>query len=122
MAGSTLISQLVRRYAKLLGIYNSADRYIEGVEGLKAIQEATADIDQYKLELKRQMAEIAGSIRQFEPSYNVTTIRPIRPKRQTFANGSISKVIYGVLREQQRPLKTREISKLVAEQLDLPQD
>lgn len=122
MAGSVVISQLADRYARLLGTYNFADRFIEDVEGLKAIQEATAQIDEYKLELKRQMAELAGSIRQFAPSYNIAAIRAIRPKRQLFANGSISRTVYAILREQNRPLKTREISKQVAERMDLPQE
>ncbi len=120
MAVSIVISQLTKRYGRLLGIYSVADRYIEGFEGLKAIQEATVQIDEYKLELKTQMSEIAGSIRQFDPSFQITSIRLIRPKRQLFANGSVSKVVYATLREEARPLKTREISRLVAEKMGLP--
>jgi hypothetical protein len=120
MAGSIVISQLTDRYARLLGAYKFADRFIEDVEGLQAIQEATAKIDEYKLELKSQMSDIAGSIRQFDPSFNVASIRPIRPKRQQFAYGSVSKAVYATMREEARPLKTREISKLVAAKMGLP--
>jgi hypothetical protein len=120
LASKHIVSQLVKRYAKLLGTHDAADRYIEGFHGVKAIREATERIDEYKVELRRQMSEIAGSLRQFEPSFKIASIRPIRPKQQQFAYGSISKIIFETLREEARPLKIREISRVVAEKMELP--
>lgn len=114
------LSKLERQYAILRGKFNDAERTVETVVGLHAIREKWIEIESTKKLLKRQMDQIEGTIRQFDPSFEGERVRPLRPPSPTKrASGSISRPALAALRRAGQPLTAWEVAKLVAPALGL---
>jgi hypothetical protein len=94
-----LVKTLTTKYAHLRGEYEYADRDIEGVIGLDAIDAATARILKRKKQIHRQMNAIEIVIHLFDPTWDFATVKPIRPSKSTHKKGSVAQFGYDVLRE-----------------------
>lgn len=114
-----LLNQLEKRYARLLGQYEVAEQAVEPVYGLHAVLEKWVEIESTKKLLKRQMDQIAGTLRQFEPTWESERVRPIHPRGPSRGPGIISRVALAFMRTEKRPLSGREISRGVARRLKM---
>ena len=116
-----IIRELEKQYAKLLGRHIAADHRVEDAVGLKAIDEATARVAAERFELERHMGAIRDTIHaNYDVNWSPRGIKPIRPP-VTGARGDLSAAVYGILKETDAPLSTKEIVKRVLAQLDLDQ-
>lgn len=114
------LSKLEREFAILRGKFNDAERTVETVIGLHAIREKWIEIESTKVLLKRKMDQIEGTIRQFDPTFDVERVKPIRPTaRRARAQGSISRTALASLRAAGRPMTATELAKAVAATLGL---
>lgn len=114
------LSKLERQYAILRGKFNDAERTVETVVGLHAIREKWIEIESTKKLLKRQMDQIEGTIRQFDPTFEGERVKPIRPTTPTRrAPGSILRPALAALRQSAQPMTAWELAKIVAGSLGI---
>lgn len=118
MTGSHVVSLLSKKYAKLAGEYELADRMTEDAVGLSAIIAATEQSDRRKKELMEQLEAIEVVIWMYDPEWNPAAIRPAS-KRVHHKLGALSRAAYAILRAAKVGLTTREIAKLAMERLGL---
>lgn len=118
MSRPEVLVALERDYAIALGKYENAERAIETVIGLTAIEAADRRITAEKKILREKMERITGLIRlQVDPEWEPGHIRPIQPRAKSERHGEVSKAAYRVLKSAGGPLRVREIAHLVAPQL-----
>jgi hypothetical protein len=117
MAGSHAISKLTRTYALLLGKYEFIEREIEHVSGIDNMLREINRIDRDKREMLRQLDHIAATAKLIDPAWQRETVPPIYPRKTDQHSNMIGATTYKVLRDAGAPLRTREISRLVAEKL-----
>jgi hypothetical protein len=70
MAGSHVISLLSKKYAKLLGEFEFAEREVGDAFGLQAIIAATERSDQRKRQIEEQLQAIETVIWLFDPDWD----------------------------------------------------
>ncbi len=112
-----VISQLTKRYARLLGEYKSAERQSETALTLAEMDEAYYQIGKIQEDRRRKMGQIAGALLQFDPDFAICRIKAAKPqpaKRKVYALH-----IYSILQTSDAPMKTRDIAKIVAARLGL---
>jgi hypothetical protein len=112
-----IVSRLTREYALLLGKYEVIEREIEYVVGPQRILDEIDRIDRDKRKMRIDLAEIAAQAMTLDPRWQRERVRPVYPRDRK--PGALSRVVYGILRRAEIPLKTREIARLAAEQLGL---
>jgi hypothetical protein len=112
-----IVSRLAREYALLLGKYEVIEREIEYVVGPQRILDEIDRIDRDKRKMRIDLDEIAARAMKLDPRWQRERVRPVYPRDRK--PGALSKVVYGILRRTEIPLKTREIARLAAEQLGL---
>jgi len=76
--------------------------------------EMTGEADMLKARLAQigtDLGHLGAVIRQFDPDYDLATIRPKRPRGLDIAGrGEMSRFILGVLREATEPVTTQEVT------------
>lgn len=118
MSRPEVLVALERDYAIALGKYENAERAIETVIGLAAIEAADRRITAEKKILREKMERITSLIRhQVDPEWDAGHVRPIQPRAKSERHGEVSKAAYRVLKSAGGPLRVREIAHLVAAQL-----
>lgn len=111
---------LERDYALALGRYENAERAIETVVGLAAIEAADRRITAEKKILREKMERLTYLLRaQVDPEWDPGSVRPIQPRKTSERQGEISKAAYRVLKSATGPLRVREIAHLVAPQVGI---
>lgn len=110
---------LERSYSLTLGEYERAEMEIEPVVGRAAMDKADLRIQSRKRVLKEKMEQLDYLLRlQVDPEWTPYHLTPLRP-RKTRRKGSIAKAAYQALRRASEPMKTREISREIAERLEV---
>jgi len=117
MAVSHVISALTKKYSKLLGEFEFAERQVGDAFGLKAIIAATERSDRRKREIEEQLEALETVIWLFDPEWDPALAEPNYPRMPHKKPGEISKAAYCVLREAESPMTSREIAKIVAARL-----
>ena len=117
MAGSIVISMLSKKYAKLLGEFEFAERAVEDAIGLDAIIEATNRCDANKKEISEKLAAIETVIWLFDANWDPAAVRPNYPRRTVSNPGKMAKAAYAVLRDAKVPMTSREVARVVAVRL-----
>jgi hypothetical protein len=114
----TVVKTLTRKYAHLRGEYDYAEREIEDVFGLDAIDTATARILKRKKEIHHQLDAVETVIHIFDPTWDFTRVRPIRPQVIVNKNGALLQAAYEVFRERNNiPMSVYQIARAVAVKL-----
>ncbi|MEJ0025500.1 MAG: hypothetical protein WDN01_05680 [Rhizomicrobium sp.] len=112
-----VVSILSKKYAKLLGEYEFAERLTEDAVGLDAIIEATNRCDLRKKDLDEKLSAIETVIWLFDPDWDPAKVRPTYPRKQHVTKGAISRTVYAILRDATVPLSRRELARMVAARL-----
>ncbi len=112
-----VIFALVKKYAKLLGEYEFAERMTEDAVGLDAIIEATNRCDVRKKEITEMLSAIETVIWMFDEDWDPAAVRPNYPRKKHLKPGTISRAAYAVLREAKSPMTSREVAHVVADRL-----
>jgi hypothetical protein len=119
MGTSPVISALERKYAYLLGEFETVERLVEGAEGVEAVREATARCDARKEEINELLGSLETVIWLFEPNWDPASVKPVRQKQKFGEHGEIIQAAVRVLRDAAQPLTTVEIAKRVVVSLRL---
>lgn len=110
---------LERDYRLALGEYERAEMPTETIVGLKALAEADRRIQARKKVLKEKMKRLDYLLRlQVDPEWTPHHLTPLHP-RKTRRKGAIAKAAYQTLRRSEEPMTTREISKVIADALEI---
>lgn len=121
MKHSTLSAALARHYAKLLGELirlQQPPKYETRLIADRA-EFAAAEADRASLmaQIETDLPHLAHVIRMFDPQWDETSVKPVRPRAQisklggiTFAGAAIE-----ILRDTQSPLSIREIVFAISE-------
>ena len=111
------IRALKDKLARTKGELETAEQAVEDMHGLDAIMDAWRQIDERKKVLRKAIYHLVAVIQLWEPEFTPIAVAPIQPRVREYGNGTISQEAYAVLRDADRPLKTREVSRLVAARL-----
>lgn len=113
----SVLNALERRYAQVLGRYETIERECEEVVGASALIEAQDRVESDKILMRRVLDAIEVVGHEFDPSWQPKLVKPIYPRRTDGNSGRISKTAWGVMRSGGRPMTAREIAKGVVEAL-----
>lgn len=109
--------KLERDYRIAMSQYERAELAVETIIGVKALAKADEAIQARKRVLKEKMERLDYLIRlQVDPEWTPHHLTPLHIRRKR-PKGSIAKAAYQALRQAAQPMKTREISKTIADQL-----
>ncbi|HEY3778278.1 MAG TPA: hypothetical protein VGL35_09480 [Rhizomicrobium sp.] len=114
------VNLLTKEYARLLGRYERIEREIEYVVGVENILNEIDRITREKRQMRARLDQIAAIVEQLEPGWVRERVRPISPRKNKI--GTFSKIVYQILRETKKPLRTREIAWLMAARLKIKPD
>jgi len=117
MVGTNLVKTLSKKYAQLLGEYESASQNVEDAIGVSAIIEATQNADLRKKDLLEKLEAIETVIWLFDDSWDPATVRPKSPRKRKGPPKAINATALTVLREAQEPMTSRELALIVAKRL-----
>jgi len=120
MAAIQVVKTLQTKYAHLRGEYEHADRDIEDVYGLDAMDAAAARILKRKKEIHRQLDAIEIVIHIFDPAWDFASVKPIKPKHIEHKAGGIAQLACEVLRENNNvPMTVAEVTKAIMTKLGI---
>lgn len=111
------VTQLKKEYARLLGRYEQIEREIEYVVGVENILKETARIELERYKMRERLDQIAAIVTQLEPGWVRERVRPVSPRKNK--HGTFSKAVYQILREAKAPMKSRDISRIMAERMGI---
>lgn len=114
---SHVVSKLTKEYARLQGRYEVIEREIEYVVGVKQILAEINRIEGVKHGMRARLDQIAAIAMQLDPRWQRECVDAIYPRDRK--PGVLSKIVYGILRKAETPLKTREIARLAAAKLGI---
>ena len=114
---SIALRALKDKLARTKGELETAEQAVEDVHGLDAIMDAWRQIDERKKGLRKDIYHLTAVVRMWEPTFNPVTVEPLLTRSRHSANGTIAQEAYAILRDADRPLRTREIARQVAGRL-----
>lgn len=113
------LSELENRYARLLGLHQSAETQAEDAIGLKAIIAADSEIRRSRRQLEGRMAQIRKNIRALHnPDWEPYHLWPIQPKPQEKYH-LVARRAYAVLRSHGGWMKVQPLAQQIVAEMGL---
>ncbi|MGH6888458.1 MAG: hypothetical protein ACREHF_04570 [Rhizomicrobium sp.] len=100
-----------------MGRYELIEREIEYVVGVEKILKEIDRIEGEKRRMRVRMDQIAAICEQLDSTWVRERVRRIVPRKNK--HGTFSKVVYQILRQAKAPMKSRDISKIMADRLGI---